>query len=391
MEDVIVVGSGPAGACAAWKLAQAGMTVKVLEKATLPRYKVCGGGLVRRAMQLVPIDVQQVVEHTCYQARLHFFSSGLSFITQRATPLVSMVMRAGFDQALLSAAQLQGATVCDRCSVERVFRHHDSVTVATTSGAMRAQFVIAADGALSRVARSVRWEDGRRLVPALEYEVTVPAGIFQQFEGVARFDFDIIQAGYGWVFPKRNHLSIGVLSMTPNRHELRAAMGRYLDVLGCASPSSIERHGFVIPLRPRTGPFARDRILLTGDAAGFADPVTGEGISSAVRSGFLAAQSLIDGQLQQEVVEERYNRLVAQAILPELRAGRLLASILYHCPHVRTWVFSQRGQRLCEMMADVMAGHKLYRDFFRPRWMGHVFTLPQLSRRGVLSRRKQNS
>lgn len=364
------------------------MTVKVLEKATLPRYKVCGGGLVSRTMQLVPIDVQEIVGHTCYQARLHFFSSGLSFITQRTTPLVSMTMRAEFDQALLSAAQAQGATVCDRCSVEKVSCHEDSITVVTTSGTMRARFVIAADGALSRVARSMQWEDGRRLVPALEYEVTVPANLLQQFEGRARFDFDIIQAGYGWVFPKRNHLSIGVLSLTSTWHELRAAIGRYLAVLGCASPSLIERHGFVIPLRPRTGSFAKHRILLTGDAAGFADPVTGEGISSAVRSGFLAAQSLIDGQLQQEVVEERYNRLVAHAILPELRAGRLLASILYHCPRLRTWVFSQQGQQLCELMTDVMAGHKRYRDFFRPRWVGHVFTLPWLSRRRMLTRRK---
>jgi geranylgeranyl reductase family protein len=380
MEDVIVVGGGPAGACAAWKLAQAGMTVRVLEKAALPRYKVCGGGLVSRTMRLVPIDVHQVVEETCYQARLHFFSSGLSFVTQRTTPLVSMTMRAELDHALLSAAQAKGATVCDRCGVEGVFCHEDSITVATTNGPMRARFVIAADGALSKVARSVQWEDGRRLVPALEYEVAVPAGLLHQFEGMARFDFDIVQAGYGWVFPKRNHLSIGVLSMTANRHELRTAIGRYFDVLGCASPLSVERHGFVLPLSPRTGSFARRRILLTGDAAGFADPVTGEGISSAVRSGLLAAQSLIDGQLQQAVVEERYNRLVAQAVLPELRAGRLLAYILYHCPRVRTWVFSQQGQRLCEIMADIMAGKKLYQDFFRPRWLGHVSTLPWLSR-----------
>lgn len=381
MEDVVVVGSGPAGACAAWKLAQAGMTVTVLEKAALPRYKVCGGGLVSRTMQWVPIDVHHAVEQTCYQARLHFFSSGLSFVTQRTTPLVSMTMRAEFDQALLSAAQAHGATVRDRCGVERVFCHEDSITVATTHGTMRARFVIAADGALSKVARSVQWEDGRRLVPALEYEVTVPSGLFHQFEGVARFDFDVIPAGYGWVFPKRNHLSIGVLSMTPNRQELRAAMGRYLAVLGCASPLSIERHGFVIPLGPRTGSFAKQRILLTGDAAGFADPVTGEGISSAVRSGLLAAQSLLDGQLQQEVVEGLYNRLVAQTILPELRAGRLLAYILYHCPRVRTWAFSQQGQRFCEMVADIMAGKKLYRNFFKPRWVGHVLTLPWLSRR----------
>jgi geranylgeranyl reductase family protein len=378
--DVIVIGGGPAGACAAWKLAKAGMTVAVLEKAVLPRYKVCGGGLVGRTMRSLPIDVRHVVEQECHRARLDFVSSGLSFVTQRMIPVVSMVMRSEFDRALLSAAQAEGAAIHELCVVESLSQDDDSVTVMTAKGPMRAGFVVAADGALSPVARSMGWEDGRVLIPALEYEVTVPFDRLRRFEGTARFDFDVISRGYGWVFPKRRHLSIGVLSMDKQRHGLHSAITRYMDLLGCTSPWSVERHGFVIPVRPRKGPFAKNRVLLVGDAAGFADPITGEGISYAVRSGLLAAESLIGERLQEETVEDAYRRLVAQAILPDLRVGRILARLLYDCPHVRTWVFSRQGQWLCETVTDVMAGTRQYRDLVRPGSVFRFFTARRLSR-----------
>src|SRR5215831_9187050 len=95
--DVIVVGSGPAGSCTAWRLAKAGVSVAVLEKAALPRYKTCGGGIVGRAMNALPLDVRHVVEQDCHTARLNFLDAGLSFTTHRPTLIVSMTRRDQFD------------------------------------------------------------------------------------------------------------------------------------------------------------------------------------------------------------------------------------------------------------------------------------------------------
>lgn len=106
----------------------------------------------------------------------------------------------------------------------------------------------------------------------------------------------------------------------------------------------------------------KHRVLLVGDAAGFADPVTGEGISFAVRSGQLAAQSLVDGNLEENAVQEQYTRIVAESLMPELRAGRLLARLLYDFPRLRSWAFLQQGQRLSEAVTDVMAGTRTYCD-----------------------------
>lgn len=106
----------------------------------------------------------------------------------------------------------------------------------------------------------------------------------------------------------------------------------------------------------------KNRVLLVGDAAGFADPVTGEGISYALRSGQLAAQSLIDGNLEEEAVQGKYTRSVTESLMPELRAGRLLARLLYDFPRLRSWAFLRQGQRLSEAVTDVMAGTRTYCD-----------------------------
>jgi flavin-dependent dehydrogenase len=167
----------------------------------------------------------------------------------------------------------------------------------------------------------------------------------------ARFDFDAIDGGYAWVFPKRRHLSIGVLSFPPQN--LNDACENYIRRLGI-KPISIERHGYVIPLSPRRGPFVRNNIFLTGDAAGFADPVTAEGITFAIRSGQYAARAIIEQN------PPLYDEMVAQLILPELRIARRLAKLLYSYLRTRDMLFSVCGNRLVEAMTRIVTGEASY-------------------------------
>src|SRR4029077_4203440 len=118
----------------------------------------------------------------------------------------------------------------------------------------------------------------------------------ERFARVPRFDVGTVPYGYAWVFPKTAHLSVGVLTTHRGAINLHGQLEEYLRVIGLA-PQSMERHGFVIPVRPRAGPLARARMLLVGDAAGLADPGTAEGISLAARSGRLAADAIIASQL----------------------------------------------------------------------------------------------
>jgi len=359
--DVVIVGGGPAGASAAYCLAEAGLNVIVLEKASLPRYKTCGGGIVRRGLRLLPIAIGDAVERECFTAEINLHDAGLRFETQRQVPIVSMTMRDRFDNLLLSAAREAGADIAC-CEVLDVYPHGERVDLATSQGPLQARFVIAADGALSTVARKTNWPDNRPLIPALEYEVTVGDGLPARFAQSARFDFGVVPCGYGWAFPKKEHLSIGVFTLRRGGANLNDKFHSYLRLLRITQPQRIERHGSLIPVATRRPPFAIGPILLVGDAAGFVDPLTGEGISFAIRSGQIAARSLVSGNLTAREVSRIYNAEIAAGILPELRAAKLLSRLLYHHPALRSLVFRLYGQQFSELVTDIMAGDRTYRE-----------------------------
>lgn len=360
--DVVVVGGGPAGASAALCLARAGVKVAVLEQHALPRYKTCGGGVVGRAVRLLPLSIRGAVERECFTAEVNLLDSGLHFKTTRQAPIISMTMRDAFDDLLLSAAEGAGAHIRPRCRVAEVYSRDGGLELLTSTGSVSAGFVVAADGARSTVARTRRWPDDRRLIPALECEVFVDEGLLAQFAGSARFDFGLVPHGYGWVFPKETHLSIGVLTMRCGSVNLNEHLRAYLRLLNVAPALRMERHGSLIPVTTRRAPFASDRVLLVGDAAGFVDPLTGEGITFAIRSGQIAAAALLKGNLHPETVARTYDADVAIQVLSELRVARVLATPLYDCPALRSTLFRLFGQRFSEAVTDVLTGDRTYRE-----------------------------
>ena len=131
---------------------------------------------------------------------------------------------------------------------------------------------------------------------------------------------------------------------------------------------------------------------MVGDAAGFADPVTGEGISFAIRSGLMAAQALTETHLEEESVRRTYTHALAETILPELQTGRWLARLLYHCPRTRSCAFTRHGQRLCEAVTDVMAGTRTYRELaYSSRSILKLLTPSWLRRSAYRPESKQTS
>ncbi|MFN0007682.1 MAG: geranylgeranyl reductase family protein [Planctomycetota bacterium] len=358
--DVAVVGSGPAGASAALHLAREGRRVALIERETLPRYKTCGGGVVGRAFRNLPKDVAIPVEHACASAEAGFLESGMSFRVRREAPIVSMTMRSELDRALAEAAVASGAELLAPCALSDLRQDGETVELETSRGRMRARFVIGADGVLSTVARKAGWTRAPRTIGALEVEARVPAEVFARFTGVARFDFEAMEAGYGWVFPKREHLSCGILTMRRGAGGLHEALDRYLARVGVAPVTAEERHGYVIPVRPRPGGFVRGRVLLAGDAAGLADALTGEGISIAMASGRLAAEAILQGEPSR--VQRAYERALRREILGELRWGRVLAWITYEHPGLLRTLLRRRGQAFCERLTDVYLGERTYRS-----------------------------
>jgi len=361
MYDVAIVGSGPSGACAALKLAEAGASVILLDKKVLPRYKVCGGGVVQRARALLDFEINSVVEREFYAATITLLANNLSFAVQQDSPMISMTMRSKLDHLLVLAAQKAGAKIRSGTKVHSFSLFKTHIELDTTAGLIPAKIVIAADGAASILARLAGWKDNRFLVPAMETEIYLSDKEMGRYESKVRFDFDIPPHGYAWLFPKADHLSLGVLSYKHHHVNLKHALKRYLNILDIRNIKRQERHGFIIPASPRSEGFTRNRIILVGDAAGFADPVTCEGITFAIKSGQLAAESLIQESFAWNRCKVRYEQLIQQHILPELSVARFFSKILYISPKLRTWTFKCFGSNCTDVLSGIFAGKSTYR------------------------------
>ncbi len=359
MYDVIVIGGGIAGSIAAYTLAMAKVRVLILEKEPLPRYKTCGGGVTYRARKMIPYDIDLIIDKEFDTADVYDHENDIRFHVKRNHPILNMTMRENLDYFCLAKAVGNGADFKDKIYVKNLIVNKDYVEAVTDKENFTAKFIIGADGATGVTSRVLGLQDNFRKIPAMENEVYVNDELLEMFSAAPRFDFGIIPHGYGWVFPKKEHLSIGVASMRPSKINMNTYLKSYMETLGITETLEEQKHGYIIPMHPKKKKFSHGRILLAGDAAGLADPVTAEGISYAVETGNYAAEALLRGKFNVETVNRKYN-FIMKRVLSELRNAKFLSYFIYHSPSLRKFVFKNYGTRLSELMADVITGEKKY-------------------------------
>jgi geranylgeranyl reductase family protein len=359
--DVIVIGSGPAGASAAYELVSAGVKVLVLEKEKLPRYKTCGGGLVNRAVNLIPFDISEIVHRKFSSADIYDLETNLHFNVKRTTQIIQMTMRSDFDHYFILKTIERGAIVKDGSTIDEIVNDSDSIKIFAGGGTYKAKFLIAADGATGITSRIFKNGNSYN-VPALELEI-FGEELYSLFKDKVRFDYGVLPHGYAWVFPKAEHLSIGVAAMRKSGKSLHRYLNDYLKKLNISTDQidRSEKHGFIIPLFSGKFKPANGRILLTGDALGLADPITAEGISYAIESGQLAARAIINGNFEVDKVIKIYLRKL-KPILKELKYARILAWFVYTNTTIRKFVFKNYGSRISELLTDVIMQKKKYSE-----------------------------
>lgn len=361
MYDVIIIGSGVAGSTAAYFLADAKVKVLVLEKLQLPRYKTCGGGLVHRAVSLLPFNLDEVIESRFLSIDIFDQANGLHFNVSRSSPLVSMVMRKDLDYFILNKAISKGAEVKDMIQVNDLQYDADIVKVIANNKVLSARLVLGADGAMGITIKKLGFTNYLKRIPAIESEISVGDKVFTKYCMSARFDYGLIPNGYGWVFPKKEHLSVGVLTMKTSGINLNKYLKEYLSKLGIKNIIREEKHGFVIPLNQKLKNLAFGKILLAGDAAGMSDPITAEGISYAVESGKLAAEAIIRGGLNPGMVSKIYTKSTNK-ILTELKYARMLSLFVYRSSVLRSMVFRMYGEKTSGLLTDISMGEKTYSE-----------------------------
>ena len=271
--DVIIAGGGPAGATAAYFLTRAGKHVLVVEKDTLPRYKACGGGLSLEFLKnIFPFSFDEVIDTRI--DRVHYHYDGFQASVACRPGVMAMVMRNRFDKFILDKADCE---VIQDDAVSKVEESGSGVSILLSSGKdFSAGFLIAADGANSIIRRQSGLHRQQRFIAAIEAEIPLTGDLKARCSDGPTFIFGKPRAGYSWIFPKTDFLSvgIGVLGHAP---DLRGDLVRIMQNYGI-SLDGVKLHGHLIPVYDPEAVLSTERILLTGDAAGLADPFSGEGI-----------------------------------------------------------------------------------------------------------------
>jgi len=323
--DAVVVGAGPAGSTAARELAEAGARALVLERATLPRYKTCAGGVPLRTASLLPFAVDPVVEDRVTRMAVSL-RGRQKYVRDARTPYAYMTMRARLDGFLAARAVEAGATIRDGVTVSRVEREGAAWRVVTPGGDVEARFLVGADGANSRVARDTGLGSGLAEGVALEAEVRAPDATMDRWRGTVGIDLGYRPSGYAWVFPKDEVLSLGIVMPKECGPALRERLDAYTRLLGLsAAPVDVFSGHKVLFRRSRTA-IADGTALLVGDAAGLADELSEEGIYYAVRSGQMAAQAIL---AEPGAPAAAYECVVDGEIQVELDAARAIAEWVY--------------------------------------------------------------
>lgn len=356
--DILVVGGGPAGSTLARMLAASGREAVIIDKASFPRPKACGGGVPPRTVDCLGLDLAPVASGTVTSVALAgaWFGKPHVFALDRPSLVVN---RAVFDAFLLAQARAAGCRVIENVPLRRLERNGEAYRIEAGDDTIQARVVCACDGVFSPTARHLGFDVLSRGF-CLEGVVPCGDGVDDAFRHRATFHLALLRRGYGWSFPRGEGYAVGAGGAFAKGRGVDAAVDRLcreLPELGGRRPVHL-RGGMIPDYRGRRKRYVDGNACLVGDAAGLVDPLTGEGIFYAVRSAQLAAEGILKNDLA------RYESALADELLPELDAARRLARRFRILPArlfggvMRLRRFEQKARAF----VDVLSGRCGYRE-----------------------------
>jgi geranylgeranyl reductase family protein len=334
--DVLVVGAGPAGSATAIHLARGGARVLLVDKASFPRDKPCGGGLTGRALRHLPCEVDPVVERVVDRMVLRAGYRTTVDRTSRA-PLIAMTQRRRLDLHLAEQAASAGAEFRDGTGVSELELDETGVSVRLGERRVRASFLVGADGANGVVSRASGLGDGIVRGVALEGNVPWSALEPRSYARAAWVELGVVPGGYGWVFPKGDHANFGVGGWMSEGPRLRAHLERLARIHDVDPAELTAVRGHRLPMREPGAPAARGRVLLVGDAAGLVDPLSGDGMYEAFVSARLAAEAILEDR------PSTYEPALAEALDRHAAASWKAKRVADRYPRACLWALRAPG------------------------------------------------
>ncbi|MBI5056453.1 MAG: NAD(P)/FAD-dependent oxidoreductase [Nitrospirae bacterium] len=347
--DVLIVGGGPAGSTAGYLLSNAGLKVLIIDKSRFPRPKLCGGCITEKTIRLLKrvfgetvsgLKKNDIISFESNQYEIYFKNKQ---VTKKDLPLAFyFVDRYRYDHFLLTKAGQAGAEILEgeRCTSLDI---SGSSATTSTGRTIQAKLIIGADGINSIVRRSFpkghfdqqNWLDNM----AIAFEIFVDRSqVRKQIDHPVLY-FDFVSHGYSWIFPNKDKLIIGAGGpFRKNKKQLLPAFNNFLSGLDIRDLQTDEIKASAFPYGGFLLQPAFRNTLLAGDAAGFADPLLGEGIFYAQRSAELASQAILKALSEGKDVEHEAAHIAGQYIgslqryiYPEFVYARKTRDFIFTC------------------------------------------------------------
>ena len=359
--DVIIVGSGPTGTTAGYILARKGLKVLIIDQKNFPRRKICGGGLTLHTKKLIPFEIAEVIHQEVTAGQIGFRGRAIETILDENT-IAFTIDRLTFDSFLLDKAIDAGARTHLGHRVHSLGWDNDLVNVHTNQETFSGRYLIGADGVHSTIAKQTGMIDHRSTSLAYEARLTREDKAGSSQADMITFDFGTILGGYGWIFPKRDHLNVGVCRTWPGRKASKKHLLRYIDQHpGLKRDRIIDIRAFPVPLGGKEYTLHKNNILLAGDAANLADPWLGEGLNYALFSGELAAETIIK-HINGEIPDlAEYTQRINTTCVKEFSYAKRFSLLVNTLPYINVRLLKS-SRTLQRIMIDLLRGDRTYQE-----------------------------
>lgn len=350
-----VIGGGPAGAAAAAELAGAGVSTVLYHCDPAHGEKPCGGGVTLKGLDAFPFLKDLSMDHNPIYKITLFAPSGRRLAVESDEPFFNIYNRGELDSALRARAAALGAEIRD-VSVQSVRRTAQKITVVTENGSEEYDTIVGADGAFSRVRRALAGDAPKHyFCPAVDELIE---GVDPASGVTLAFYKDV--TGYLWVFPRRKLASVGLVAREGELpgSKMRERVAQFIKST-IPTARSVRSVGWTIPAPGARGELpvavAGEGYLLCGDAAGLADPITGEGIYYAILSGALAARAIASGN------PAGYPEMLQNAVGAELACSGRWAAKYFRPRYVESVLLAARfSSKVRRVLADLLSGRQKY-------------------------------
>lgn len=331
--DVIIVGAGPAGCAATYRLREHGLTVLLIDKYEFPRVKPCAGGLTVKALRALPYSVDPIVKRVCYNVAIGA-KTAKPVLYRGKLPVCAMTIRAEFDHFCLAKTLEKGAVFQIHQKISGIEHIGSLLKLHSEKGTISACYLIGADGANSLVRKLTEAFPGIRKGIAIEGRVALP----EQWKPEMEFSIGAVKNGYGWLFPKHDHVNVGLYS-----NDLDAGLNKAMLHEYCRKKLNTNEIDHVVGHHVGLGGHhyspGLPNVFLVGDAAGLVDPLLGEGIYNAIKSGQMAAEAIAQAMKTGQPALEAYRQQL-EILQTDLRSSRDFSIWVYRNTRLACWLLS---------------------------------------------------